>query len=580
VIALYQVLPYRPYVSAAIALALGTVAVVSLISYRRAGLVGYLPEGIASSLSGDMRAALVRARRPHSGRSVQDHARRVIEGDLRIYRDLFGRLVAERAGAEIASSLEPLALFAAHYASVKHELERDSLFFERREERLPPSSAEIEEHLASEGGMNPTMQIPQHYYLERRLAETLREVAAGPMADDPQVAKELFALWAAPLQISWYREDPDALQIALTESERLASRPSVRSSEEIAEATLTIPWLLVEVAGNGLATSAAQIVATRPWDGDRRLRRLPWAAQEDARALGRMIRAEHRIAGGTVTPEQVILAELEDRRRPRLREQQALLCRQATDYCENQVATVKRGDPGGPVIVRMTIRTLLRMTHHGLPLPDIRTLAPQLLSAIAQVEPADRADLEGDTARAARVFAAAGEWDAAYWMLRITAAANLTDRRLARDPMEMLGMAFDLVYLAACIYGWGELEQRSDHVLETTRVVFVAFPSLDTLARILDDHLKPLTLPSITHYRWFQPLTMAVHALPDVPVREGGIGYRVEKDHPSPLIARSDLTFGPDECLEALVDAALEARGVQRERLVLALREYAASLNA
>ena len=95
VIALFEVLPYRPYVSAALALALGTAAVVSLISYRRAGLVGYLPESIANSLSADMQAALVRARRPGSGRSVQDHSRRVISGDLQIYSDLFGRLARE-----------------------------------------------------------------------------------------------------------------------------------------------------------------------------------------------------------------------------------------------------------------------------------------------------------------------------------------------------------------------------------------------------------------------------------------------------------------------------------------------------
>ncbi len=451
VIALYQFLPYRPYVSAALALALGTVAVVSLISYRRAGLVGYLPESIANSLSGDMRAALARARRPGSGRSVQDHSRRVVLGDLQIYSDLFGRLAREGDPTDIAASLGQLAAFVLHYSYVKHELDPDSLFFERHEQRLPPSSADIEEHLASEGAMNPTMQIPEHHYLERRLAEALRDLTDGPMAEHPLVSKGLFGLWALPLQISWYQEDHEAVEIFLGELKDLAGHPAMRASPETAEPIMTVPWLLVEAAGNGLSTTAQQILATKPWNGERRLRRLPWAAQEDARLLARMITAEHEVAGRTVTPEPVILTEIEQRRRPRLKEQQKLMCKHALEYCHTQLTMLKPGEAGASIVVRMTIRTILRITHHGLPLPDIQPLASPLLTAIEHLGATEAEDLRLDTARAARVLAASGEWQAAYQMLRITAVASLIAR--AREgqsnPMHAIEITFDLTYLRA-----------------------------------------------------------------------------------------------------------------------------------
>ncbi len=105
------------------------------------------------------------------------------------------------------------------------------------------------------------------------------------------------------------------------------------------------------------------------------------------------------------------------------------------------------------------------------------------------------------------------------------------------------------------------------------RALLLAFPALDGLANILEQHLKPLTIPSITHIRWFQPLTRAVRELPDIPVRDGGIGYSLQKQHPSPLIAGADLMFGPDECLDALVKDALEERRLTRVRLILMLRE-------
>ena len=269
------------------------------------------------------------------------------------------------------------------------------------------------------------------------------------------VAKGLFAVWAMPLQVSWYQEDHQAVEILLGELKTLAARPAMRASPETAEPMMTVPWLLVEAAGNGLSTTARQILATKPWGGERRLRQLPWAAQKDARLLGQMITAEHEVAGRTVTPVAVIMAEIEQRRRPRLEEQQRLLCDHAIEYCEAQLTRLKPGDRGATVIARMTVRTMLRITKHGLPLPRIEALASPLLAAIEGVDSADGEDLRADTARAARVFAAAGEWQAAYQMLRVTAVASVVTRTREgeSDPMRAIQITFDLAYLAACIYG-------------------------------------------------------------------------------------------------------------------------------
>jgi hypothetical protein len=91
-----------------------------------------------------------------------------------------------------------------------------------------------------------------------------------------------------------------------------------------------------------------------------------------------------------------------------------------------------------------------------------------------------------------------------------------------------------------------------------------------------------LMLPTVVYHQWFQPLIQAVHTLPDRVVRDGGIGVSYEKDHPSRLIARSELLFGPNECLEDLVTSVVGQRQVQCERLVTALRaalELGASRN-
>ena len=62
---------------------------------------------------------------------------------------------------------------------------------------------------------------------------------------------------------------------------------------------------------------------------------------------------------------------------------------------------------------------------------------------------------------------------------------------------------------------------------------------------------------------------MAANALEDRPVFDGGIGYSLEKDHPSDLFARSHvLGVGPMDCLEHLVAAVIADRDGARRALL------------
>lgn len=574
VLALFETQPHRPYASIVLALALATAAVLSLISYRRAGLLGYLPASIANSLCRDMLAAIARARRRGSGRSVQDHSRRVVAEDLQIHRDLLERLIREGDPTDLAAGLNELRVVLNHYATVKHQLDPDSLFFARHGERLPPAGgAEIEEQIVGEGLMNPTQQVTDAHWLEQSIADTVRPVAHSEHVETPLVAEALLRLWAEPLQIAWYLEDNETVKLIFSEVEQIGQNPRIRASERATEQLMTVPWLLVEAAGNGLRTTPEQILATSPWGRERRLRELPWAAQQDARRLGALIRAERTIAGTVITPHQVMVAEVRSWRQARLEQTRRELIDRALGLCRTQLQALTPDDAGGAVVARMTIRLLLRLTHHDLALPEVKGIPAILLNAIEHADAGAAEDLRQDTGRAARRFAQAGQWPAAYGMLRVYAAATYQARVAEQDETRSIQLTFDMLYLAACIHGWGEYHQHTGHATEAGRFVQAPFAQLDMLAEILENHQLPtMLLPAITYQRWFQALIQAVHQLPDRAVRDGGIGYSIEKDHHSPLIARSEMLFGPEECLEDLVAQTLKAREDARSRLVTVLR--------
>jgi hypothetical protein len=284
-----------------------------------------------------------------------------------------------------------------------------------------------------------------------------------------------------------------------------------------------------------------------------------------------MIAAEIEIAGRVITPHSEMIAELRAWREPRLHTTRSELIARAVQLCRTQLATPEAQESaGGAVIARMTIRVLLRLAHHGQPLPEIDDLAGPLLSAIEHAGATDAEDLRRDGGRGARVLAQVGQWPAAYTLLRIACFATLRAQMTA-EAQRALALTFDNLFLAACVHGWGEYHQQPDHVARAGVFVQRPFANLDGVAAMLENHGLELMLPMITYIRWFQPLVLTVHELPDRAVDDGGIGFSVEKDHPSPLIAHSTLLFGAEQCLEDLVQAVMRIRGRERETLLAVL---------
>jgi len=98
----------------------------------------------------------------------------------------------------------------------------------------------------------------------------------------------------------------------------------------------------------------------------------------------------------------------------------------------------------------------------------------------------------------------------------------------------------------------------------------VRFLSVHELEKAAAKHqLTGLFFPTVVHYQWAQPLSIATHALKDVPVFDGGIGYSLVKGHPSDLFSQSHLLgVGPMDCLEHLIETVANDRSVERQALL------------
>lgn len=572
VLALFEVSGHRPYASTALAVGLSTAAVLSLISYRESALLGYLPVNIARSLKEEIVTELERARRRGAGRSVENRSRIILAADVQIFADLIARLLAEGDPVDLTACLGALGDALAYYALVKPSFPPDSMIFERRKARLGRGGESIEESILSKGLMNPTSDVPDHLWFERRVMELTQTVADSAALSRSEVAETLFGLWATALQYSWYLEDPDALELILAELERFAQDPRVRESQELAGALTNTLWLTVEAVGKGFATTSEAIVNSEPWK-NARTTELPWLAREDARELARQVRGEILITGGLVSPRWAMVAEVQRIRGPRLAERQRELIARTVSICLTQLRQVSPDDAlGAPTLARMTMRILLRILHHGLMLPDTGDLAPLLMRASYLAEGEEAEDIRSEASRGARVFAGAQEWNAADALLAV--AANSARIAISREPDEQrkLIISFDSLFTVAAVYGWGEFHQRPDRLAAAARYIAAPYTNIDALAGLIEQHgLFRLMLPVLTYAGWFGPLKQAVAGLPDRQVFDGGIGYSLEKDHPSQLIARADIMFGPAECLAHLVEALLAEREELRPRLLAAL---------
>ena len=573
-LALLEVFHFRPYGSTAVAVVLSTVAVLSLLSYRQLGLLGSLPRSIARGLKEEMIREFSRAKREHAGRSVENYSRQVVAADLQIFEDLLRRLIADGDLLDVAACLQELGAAVAVYVQIKPGFQPKSLFFVQRKERLGAAGYAIEEAVASQGLMDPTTTTPDYLWLERRALEIIEHAATPTLLASSDIAEVAIRLWATALQLAWYREDPEVVELILAKIEQAGMLPALRTDRATAEEFLTIPWLLVELAGLGFMVDSAAIAARRPWEGEKKLRNLPWKAQEDGRLLGEQVRTELFVTGSVVTPRDAQVREIEARRAPRLAEAREEMLRRAIALCASQLQmAVAEQSAAASAISLMSIRTLLRIVHHDLDMPDIGGVTELMRQSMASATREHLGEMQAAAGRAARVLAERQSWAAAYELLRVSEDAGVLLRIQISDPQETVRPFYDGLITAAIVYGWAEFHQRHDHVRFVGRYVQSPYANLDALLEASSQHqLGGLMFPTVVHYQWSQPLTIAVGDLPDRPVFDGGIGYSLEKDHPSELFAKSGLlSIGPGDLLEALIAATAADRLQARRDFVEAL---------
>jgi Predicted membrane protein (DUF2254) len=578
VLAALELLGHPPYVSAAIALLICTAAILSLISYREVGLLGYLPARIANSLRRDAIREIKRAARKHAGRSVEAGSRRLVAGDVVIFEDLIRRLLREESTPDLAACVHQMGAVLAFYMTHKHSLEPRSLFFARREERLGPAALDIEESIVSEGLMNPTTEVPDHLWLEREILQALAAVADSEQIREPEVAEALSRVWGYALQYGWHLEDTEALNLVFEQVVKAFEHDAWRKERALAEGLMILPWLLVEAIGSGPQASAEEIVACEPWRGVERFSDLPWAAREDARELGERTEREIGIAGSVVTPGKVMVKEVEARREARLSVlREELIERVVALYRQALHAAAGEQSAGGGVIARMTLRALLRIDHYGLAVPDISASVTDFVAVVDFGSQEEIDDVRADAGRAARAFAMSKSWTAAAACLDVSAKLSLIASALESDQLKSTGLLFEMFYAAAAVWAWGEYH---GHTMTAAcgRYLQPPYANLDGLAELAKQRqLTTLSFPSVKIYGWFQPLRSAAHELSEVPVGDGGFGLRLKNNHPSPLFARAQINFGPKECLTGLIDATVAAReaGFREMRDALeALRRY------
>jgi hypothetical protein len=583
VLAMLELFGHRPYASTAIALVLSTAAVLSLVSYRSTGLLGYVPAGIAWSLRLEIVGELRRATRVDAGRSVEDFSRRVVRGDLQILEDLMRRLEGDGDASDLSACVGELADVSRVYLTMKRELEPDSYFFERHAQRLGDGAMEIEEPILSEGLMDPTSQVADPLWFEKRMLALTDMVVGSRFSSTPSVAEALCRFWSEGLQYSWAFENLAALELILAAAERAGASEAWRSSPALAEQFMTLPWLMVEAVGVGLPTSAERIVDQRPWEQRSGLRGLPWAAREEARALGGRIRAEIQISGEIITPREVMISEVEEHRAPAVAAMSEQMLARATKICQSQLeAAARESSTAGASVVRMTLRTLLRAAHHGLDVPLDHDMAVAIQQCIDQAGGDQESELAADLGRAARKFAETGAWGPTREAVGMLVVTNATRAAGSTDPLVAMGINFETLYNLAILYGWAEFHRWPDGPRTFGRPLQRPFFDFDLLADLVrNGGLHPFAIPSTRQFTWAQPLTQAVNALPDVAIDDGGIGYSLGKDHPSGLFSRIDRVMGgPDFFLRGLIDAVDEERDPLRSELLALLAAYRESREA
>lgn len=569
------------YVGTTVAVLLTAAGVVSLIPYRVHALSGYLPGRLFDELTSEVARELWRAARPSAGRSVQGHSQRVVAQDLATLTDLVDRIVTERDETSIASGLRSMQLLLDRYIPAKRRLRDDSFWFPRRPQRMAETSlTSIADHFAVQGLMAPTSEEPDRDWLETAvLKQAVRPLRDTLVPEKAAVWEQLMALYLHAWQHAWAAHEFDVADLVLDEIEPLFDDPRVIGDPVLVEQLDQAAWLVLEVAGQGLSSSAAEIVAQQPWTSKWSADGLPRLAAEQALKLRDKIELEVAVTGSVQTPEDRMLAEL-----------QPIWADIESEYRERYVArsyglarrllanTAETRSDATPAAAEMYLRIVVRSVERGVARDIDNEIITDFQKAVFRADTTAYASLRETLQAAIRRLSEGGHWDQVWRLLTpyIFIALRRDRRDAGEDQNAAMVATFDAMFLVAHAYGWAEFRQEAD-ATERAMVLLEAVLPLDAFKLLVGDHLaSTLMLPfdvSVKYGNWFQTLRTAAYELPERWEDDGGFGYDTVRDHPSDLFRTSGLLgVDNDSALEHMVRRLDANRSRALERLLQHLR--------
>jgi len=602
---------YPPYVSTALAVAVATAGIGSLIVYRQHALLGLAPANVFLALERELRRELSGLTRKRPGRSVEAHARRTSESDLEIAKDLLATLSRESDWRGAAAGIAMLGRLIDVYVPFKRRLPERSQWFRPMPVRLGADAYEITLNFARLGRLPPMDIRPERDWLEREIYEAAAQVPLLGLAESG-LSEAVFNLHGHALQLAWRAQEFEVLDRALEAAESLATAPAIVSSTS--RGFLELPWVAVYEFAHGLAPSVEKIVATQPWERDK-TRSLPRAARELADELGRKIRKEIAITGHVVTPEPAMIAELRPRWEQLGAEKQAHYLARALALATTHLHAVVEADATtqAATAAELCVRTIVLAFAEGArPAVALDPLRGDLVDAYRLAPTAtERTQLREEGVWVAlRTLAERGELELAGDLLEVALAMDLFEQVTVASAAGATGPTaagsggepapagsagegaaaggaaasgsatasadttaalrrFELLLQFAYVYGWAEYHQAAGVVERIAPVVSALF-DLEGLLPLLDQSPSVLTWPfmsGVKHRTWFQPLRTAIYELPEIYVQEpGAFGYGVARDHPSPLIRQWAAYDDIDEVVKAMVEDVV--RFNVRRRLV------------
>jgi len=570
-----------PYFSTFIALALSTGGVLALITYRSHALLGYLPSSIGRELVAEIAQSAGRARRHSAGPTVHQHAHGVVAEDLRTLLDLIGRLETDRDVQGMTGVIASLDRFLEYYVRSKRFIAPRSQWWRRHSVRSDSPWTRMTETLAAEGLMDPTVEEPDRLWVESEILDLIRK--ANRLADR-EVAEAVATMLMRQLQITYYCHEIEACYLVLAELRRIASELDNDASPRVVEQLAQVPWLLFELIARGIGFDARRVVDTEPWRNDPDRLGLAWVESQEAASIAVKIRREQAVAGQVVTPKDTMVSEVQRSVAPKLEGITSRLRDEANTWLHQGLrGALDRKSPTAGVVAKQLLRALLRANHLGLGV-DIAEDFPKLLTR-AYLDETDiilRSDLREDSALLARELAEKQAWSECWIAVHAACLVGALAENAETEWQARLGLMFDSLMTLAHIHAWAEYFAEPEHVRRLGAYLDRPWRILDGLVAMVDDQRFSTTLSltftsGIKYHRWFQSLLIAANDLPTAYESVGSRGIPIErgKEHQSSLFANWLMFHGYDECLQHMVRSSRDLRGLQRQRLLMALVDFA-----